>query len=359
MHQIIKQVDQATVRRLLSAGLITAEDVTTMDTPAGQREYLPIALTLKGHRLLDKASEQYQRKKSTKKKKLTKRVRLLLSGLKSKITLTALVAIAGLYFTYKYTGAEDLRNKIYNPLNAELSKDEDSLKANNMSAPFQSNALSSLKQSGDFYRMPKPLQREVAAFYNDAGQIPGSVSAVTELLQRQFSSRIQVLRTEQSDAKWRAGAVARIQEQERQRPGISTMQSFTFNRTFIGRGVDVRDPNHPVIVAPGGPIWQINDWLEYPDSIEKVKSIWTGEDYLYLDDRDLWYYRITQEDLEQHRLSLKDFLQPVYDILTRDENFNRIRTQQPKLLEHVENLRATVRNRIDSPKQLADLAPWN
>src|ERR1017187_7497844 len=48
-----EQLDRLTIRRLLSAGLIEAEDVTNFDTPYGQREFLPVSVTLKGQRLLD------------------------------------------------------------------------------------------------------------------------------------------------------------------------------------------------------------------------------------------------------------------------------------------------------------------
>jgi hypothetical protein len=256
-----QQLDQATVRRLLEARLITASDVTNHDTPPGQREYLPISLTLKGQRLLDKAHSRDQKKR---KQGWYRRTRTVLSRIEVKAAITVALGLCGLLLTYKYTGADDLRNKVYSPLNAEFSKIEGALNANSMTQPFTSDALSSLKQSGDFYRMPKSLQREVVSFYDDAGKIPGSVSKVTELLQRQFSSRIQALKSEQLDTEWRKAATARIQAQEQQQPGISAIRSFTFNHAFVGRAMDLRNPNNPVISGPGGPIWQINDWLAYP-----------------------------------------------------------------------------------------------
>lgn len=48
-----KQLDQPTTRRLLRAGLIEATDVTNMDSPQGEREYLPTFITAKGERLLE------------------------------------------------------------------------------------------------------------------------------------------------------------------------------------------------------------------------------------------------------------------------------------------------------------------
>jgi len=48
-----KGLDQPTTRRLLRAGLIEARDVTNMDSPQGEREYLATFITEKGKRLLE------------------------------------------------------------------------------------------------------------------------------------------------------------------------------------------------------------------------------------------------------------------------------------------------------------------
>ena len=64
-----EQLDQKTVRQLLDNGLITADDVTTLATPPGQREYLPISMTLKGQRLLDTARDRPKKSGATKKKR--------------------------------------------------------------------------------------------------------------------------------------------------------------------------------------------------------------------------------------------------------------------------------------------------
>src|SRR5437879_13136675 len=62
-------LDQPTIRRLLESRLITVSDVTSHDTAPGQREYLPIAMTLKGQRLLDKSPRAAQNKLKIKNKK--------------------------------------------------------------------------------------------------------------------------------------------------------------------------------------------------------------------------------------------------------------------------------------------------
>ena len=351
-----ERLDQPTIRQLLDGGLIKASGITTLDTPPGQQEYLPIAMTLKGQRLLDKAHNQAQNNRGkSKKNKRFQWLKKWVARFEIKAAL-ALVPLLALYLTYKYTGADDLRSKVYSPLNAELSKVEGTLNANSVTQPFTSTSLASLKQSGDFYRMPKSLQREVSSFYDDSGQLQGNVAAVIEMSERQLSTRIEAIRTEASDHQWSQEVTYRIRAEELQKPGTSAIRSFTYTHTFRGRAMDVRDPNNPIISGPGGPIWEINDWLTYPESVEKVGAIWTDDDYLYFDEsRDLWYYRITRYDLQQQHATLKDFLEPVHQALQKDDNFKAIQSHQPELLKRLERLKATFADRMDNPKRLMDL----
>jgi hypothetical protein len=348
-------LDQPTVRRLMDARLITASDVTNFNTPHGQKEYLPIALTRRGYRILDLS----QNKDRTKKRKVP-----LLKQLGSRLTKvrvsTALVlSVIGLCLTYKYNGAEELRSKVYSPLNAELGSIDLYLNAATVIQPFTGNAAASLKQNGYFYRIPKSLQREITDFYSDSGQIQMNVANLTDFLERQLSVKIQAIRSEQIDQVWRQQAALRLLEEEAKQPGISASRSFTFNHAARGRGVDVRDPNNPKVSIPGGPTWQINDWLSYPNSLEKVEPNFGDNDFLYFDDtRDLWYYRITRYDLEQQKVTLKEFLQPIYDKLTTDNDYRTIAEQRPKLLERLAHLRTQVTKRMDEPKSLFDLFDW-
>jgi hypothetical protein len=48
-----QQLDQPTIRWLYGAGLIDVFEATNMDTPLGEREYLPTSMTLKGMVILD------------------------------------------------------------------------------------------------------------------------------------------------------------------------------------------------------------------------------------------------------------------------------------------------------------------
>jgi hypothetical protein len=186
-----------------------------------------------------------------------------------------------------------------------------------------------------------------------------NVSSLTDFLERQLSVKIQGIRSEQADQVWRQQASSRLLEEDAKQPGISASRSFTFNHAARGRGIDVRDPNNPTVSTPGGPTWQINDWLSYPGSLDKVEPDFGNNDFLYFDDtRDLWYYRITRYDLEQRKISLKEFLQPVYDELGTDNDYKTIAKERPKLLERLAHLKTQVTKRMDDPKSLVDLFDW-
>ena len=348
-------LDQLTVRRLIDARLITASDATNFNTPHGQKEYLPIALTRRGHRILELSQSRDKKKK--RKVPFLKQIRSRLT--KVRVSTALVLGVIGLCLTYKYNGAEELRSKVYSPLNAELESIAAYLQAATVIQPFTGNAVTSLKQNGYFYRIPKSLQREITDFYSDSGQLQTNVASLTDLLERQLSVKIQAIRSEQIDQIWRQQASLRLLEEEAKQPGISASRSFTFNHSARGRGVDVRDPNNPKVSIPGGPTWQINDWLSYPNSLEKVEPNFGDDDFLYFDDtRDLWYYRITRYDLEQQKVTLKEFLQPIYDKLATDNDYKTIAAQRPKLLERLAHLKIQVTKRMDDPKSLFDLFDW-
>lgn len=352
-----KRLDQPTVRRLIQYGLITAEDATNFDSPKGEKEYLPIALTHKGHRLLERPRPKQRKNVGRKNRswKVWPNVKRILPVF-SKTILAIVVPVFGWFLYYKYTGAEDLRNKVYSPLNADLEKLRSAILANSPAQIFYGDAVSQLKQSGDFYRVPKSLQQEISKAYEDAGQYESNITPITDLIEREFSQRIERIRSEDTDRTWREETEARIRIEEEQKPGLSVSTSMTFRHPARGRGIDIRDPAHPIACIPGGPMWQINDWLSYSDSLSKIDSLWTDEDFLYFDDsRDMWYYRITRADLRRSSLTLKQFVDPVHALLLKDIHFNNVRQQQQWILARIEALRAKVAARMDDPKKISDL----
>jgi hypothetical protein len=48
-----QELDQPTVRRLMRAGLVEADDITTLDTPGGGRFYKMTVITTRGQELLE------------------------------------------------------------------------------------------------------------------------------------------------------------------------------------------------------------------------------------------------------------------------------------------------------------------
>jgi hypothetical protein len=260
-----------------------------------------------------------------------------------------------LFLTYKYNGAEDLRNKLYSPFNADLDKMQTFVTANNMSNFFSGSALSAMKQSGDFYRMPKSLQQEVSALYDDEGQLQSNLGPIVELLERAVSRRVESIRSEQIDQQWALDASARIRAQEQVKSGISTLSSFTATHSGRSRAVDVRDPNHPVVSGPGGPELDINDWLTYPDSLAQVDSLFGNDDYLYFDARDMWYYRITRADLSRKGMTLKDFLEPIHETLMNNNHFKNSQSNEPEIMRRLTALKREIAERMNTPKRLGDL----
>jgi len=246
--------------------------------------------------------------------------------------------------------------KIYSPLFAEVTQVEASVLSNSTTKPFSSDFLNSIKNSGEFYRMPKSLQGEVTRAYEDAGGIEGDVTAVTAFIQRAASSRIFLWRSEDVDRQWFKETSDRLHELELSKPGITIVQSLTFRHP--GRGIiNARDPTQPI---PGGPNWEINDWLSYPDSADKLEPIWTANDYLYFDERsDAWFFRITRDDLIRHGTTLKQFLDPLYKSLSEDSHFRDLSERQPNVAAEIARVKSHLIDRIRAPKQVSDLFTKN
>jgi hypothetical protein len=349
-----EKLDQPTIRRLLDEGLIKAANVTNMQTPPGEEEFLPTGLTTKGRRLLEK--QRNQRQRDAKEPNGYARLRQRIPRIELKAALTIFCALLGTFFTYKYSGAEDLRNKVYRPLSSDLEKMERSVRGNSTTSFFSGQAFTDLRQSGDFNRMPKSLQRELDALYQDEGQLQSNVAPVTELLERQSSAKIERIRSAMSDQGWAQQASSHIRAEELQKPGTSSISSSTITHSSRGRGVDIRDPNHPIVSSPGGPTLDINDWLTYPESLKTIESLWSQDDYLYFDDsQDMWYYRITRYDLGQQHLTLKEFLEPIHNVLWNDTHFKYIQNQQPSVLRRLIALRTKIAERMDDPKKITDV----
>ncbi len=266
-----------------------------------------------------------------------------------------LSAILG-YRGYKDAGAEDLRNKVYSPLFSEIPQVESSILQNRGAQPFASDVLNALKKSGDFYRIPKSIQGEVERIYQDGSEIRGDLGAITAVIQSATSSRIFDWRSEEIDQQWVKETSERLHQLELNKPGVTLQQSLTFRHP--GKGfLNARDPTRPI---PGGPIWQISDWLTYPNSVDSIEPIWTSDQFLYFEESsDAWFYRITRADLYRHGTTLKQFLDPLYNSISKDSHFQHLSRSQPIVADEISWVKAMLIDRIRDPKQFSDLLPKN
>jgi hypothetical protein len=264
--------------------------------------------------------------------------------------------LAALYFTYTYTGADDLRAKVYQPLYSQVAGLEDSLQANSIEKSVVNSSLQAVKRSGDFGRMPRDLQTRVEDAYARTESIASDIPFITEQVQRLASAALSSLRTQEEDRAWQRAATKRLEEEQASEPGISPMMTFTFTHAGRGRGIDIRDPEHPKVSSPGGPTWVVNDWIGYPDSVQTIESMWKDYDYLYFDEvRDEWYYRLTREDLRKQGIDLRKFLQPLHQTLLGDPRFQHLLRNETQTLTIVRAVKEELADRIRTPKRVRDL----
>ena len=117
-----------------------------------------------------------------------------------------------------------------------------------------------------------------------------------------------------------------------------------------------------MIIYPGGPIFVMGDWLDYPTSIKGIEEEWKDTDYLYFDlyssyfkRDDAWYYRLTREDLNRTNTNLREFLNPVHEVLGKNPDFQFLLQYRPPFLPEIASIKLALQDRIRDPKQLRDL----
>lgn len=272
------------------------------------------------------------------------------------IPLSTLLALWGAGSAYKFSGAEELRARIYEPLYADVRSLEESVQALSVEKLPTTQKLAELRQRGAFERIPSRIQSRILKVSDQAQTIHTAVMAVNEITVREMSSRIIQIRTEESDRIWLEKASQKIREMSSSGKGISDSVLFTFNHAGRSRSIDVRDPARPVIAGPGGPSFTIGDWVTYPQSIGTIDKLWTDLDYLYFNEvRDAWYYRLTREDVQRANTDLAAFLKPTYDILKENSDFQLLQKTRLPVLSDISDLKATLADRIRDPKRLRDL----
>ena len=272
------------------------------------------------------------------------------------IPVATIVAIWGAGYTYKTTGATELRTQVYQPLFSDLVVVEQSIEALSAENPPLMKALPELKRTGGFELVPRDLRERILRISEQSSKVDAAVQTVRELALREMSARIVHLRTQESDRAWQQKAVRILREMSKSQKGIADSFSFTMRHEGRSRGVDLRNPGTPEVSAPGGPAFVVRDWVSYPGSIKIVEDLWTDVDYLYFNDRqDAWYYQITREDLARQKTVLVDFLAPVHKVLKESPDFKLLLKARPALRLDIATAKAEVADRIRDPKQLRDL----
>jgi hypothetical protein len=274
------------------------------------------------------------------------------------IPLGTIVAIVALAYTYKTTGADELRTHVYQPLYADLVKVENLLKAPSVERLPSGKALNELGETGAIELVPGILKGRLDKVFKEATNIHMAAIAVHEIVIREMSSRIMEIRTEEADRAWLQKTSGVLREMQMSKKGISDSVTLAEGVTHdsISQTIDIRDPNKPVISGPGGPIFVIRDWLGYPESIKTIENLWKKEDYLCFNVRqDSWFYRLTREDLNRSDTTLEQFLKPVYEVLKQNPDFKMLHTDLPSLLSEMSDMKVALTDRVRDPKQLRDL----
>jgi hypothetical protein len=270
----------------------------------------------------------------------------------------AIVPALALWWQYKSAEVDTLRNKIYQPLFSEISEGGPSLLGGGIET-FSMATFNDLSEKGELNRIPSTLRRRIVASYQQLGQLQSDMSVITDVWERSISQSVMAVRTDMDDHKWLQLTSKKLRAESQAEPGISTLVRGEFNHTARGKAIDVRNPNHPVVAGPGGPTWNINDWITYPESVKEIEKIWTRDDFLYFDPvHDSWYYRITRADLDTHRIGLRAFLKPTYDRLALTTEFKHFVQVRIRAAEAAQSLSTELADRIRSPRQLSDLMPW-
>ena len=269
--------------------------------------------------------------------------------------LTASISCIALYFTYVYTGAEDLRVKVYEPMFGEASKLETLASSDSIQTP-PLGAYDDLSRTGGLQRVPTPIRNRISTLYHDYAALTQDVLSVTGFLQRRMSREVMAIRTEASDREWNTSVAQQLRAESTAVPGISSITQSQFTHDARSRGIDVRDPQHPIVSAPGGPTWTFADWAGYPGSVAEIEKMWTDKDYLYFDAAlDAWYYRITRSDLTKAGVSLTEFLRPVHDALVANPDFQHLPTSRSKVKAEARAVTEQLAQRLRQPKELWDI----
>jgi hypothetical protein len=275
------------------------------------------------------------------------------------IPFSAIVAVVTLAYTYTTSDADALRTRVYQPLYADLIKVENSIKSVSIEQMPLTKALNDLKQNGAIERIQGTMKERLLKVSHEAGETHIAALNVHEIVIREMSSRIMVIRSKETDRKWLQKTSNALSDMSKSKEGKSDQFTLVEGATheYVSQGFDIRDPSNPIASDPGGPVFVMRDWLEYPASIKTIEQLWKTNDYLYfnLTKSDSWEYRLTREDLNRNDTTLEKFLKPVHETLKQNLSFQKLLTERQSLLSEISKLKEMLTDRVRDPKQLRDL----
>ena len=279
-----------------------------------------------------------------------------ITALLAAIPLGTVIAVLALAYTYKSTGSDDLRSRVYQPLFADLMSIKESVQSLAVEKPPSLKALPELKQSGAFLRVPVKIRSDFDRIADEASKVHSAALTLNELVLREISSRIMQIRAESDDREWHARTSRTLINLSLSQKGVGESVTQTFTHEARSRAMDVRNPKQPIVSAPGGPTFVVRDWLTYPGSLKVIDGLWSDLDYLYFNPRiDGWYWQLTREDLKRTGANLEAILTPVHQVLGATPKFTYLRSAREPLLVGIQSLEATLTDRILDPKQIEDL----
>jgi len=289
-------------------------------------------------------------------KEKRRRLRAHLKTFWAKVIGFPVLALVGLYFTYTYTGADSLRTEIYEPLYEEVGTIERCLQSNVLEQVFASQTYSALQKTGKLERVPRSLRDELQEVYAKGGESWGHLFPVLHQVEILIPERVRRIRSADDDAAWTQKTVEQLNRELDLRGMGGIYARFQFQHTGHSFVIDQRDPTHPRIAEPAGVRWDANDWLRYPTSADDIEKVWKQDTYLEFHPTfNVWFYRITGQDLTRNHLTLKEFLQPTYLKLSDDLDFQQLASREKEALELTKDLKQKLAERVGTPKKLRDL----
>jgi hypothetical protein len=266
--------------------------------------------------------------------------------------ITTLVTILGLSLSYINTGSDSLRADVYQPLYTEINVMDNAIRANNLASNYSSANFETMTKNGNLLRIPKSLRAKISRLYRLCSEQHSHILPLTMRIAWMMPPEIRVIREQADDTDWAAKAVMELNSQIKTPAQVYGI-SFTMSHT--GRGPAIRTADSH-ISSPGTIDWEINDWMRFPQSATDINSSWTNTWFLGFNSRsESWDNRITRDDLSKAHKSLEAFLQPTYNNLSDDHEFQELLRNNNEAIALMQEVKVLISDRMSQPKHIFDL----